>query len=198
MKKLSNAALLIDSVTALIQTILFALVPIIFEKEIFYQIISYLFLLSAQIIYMVFLRKKVVDLLIMPKGIDTDLVLATNCADSLRGKILMQVCELNVASGTSDFDQYVMYLKWQDAALFILHHFWDGQIVNVVREKSVRQSMKKVYTNELVQYVDILIRTYDKNDKFKKTATLFNCQTLTRDIERIYNGLVEIKTNLEK
>ena len=157
MKKRSNVATIMDSISAIIETVLFALVPIVFCDSIHHQAFAYVVLLVLQLTYICLLRKKIIDRIISPRGIDTNLILATNCADKVRGKIVAQVHEIQASAESSAFDEYVVFLKWKESSTFITQHFWDDRLINVVLEENVRYSKDKVYKKELLQIVEVLI-----------------------------------------
>ena len=198
MKKRSNIGTIVDSISAIIQTVLFALVPIVFCNSIPYQIFSYIVLLILQLAYICLLRKKLIDKIISPNGIDTDLILATNCADNIRGKIVTQVHEIQASSGATEFEEYVVFLKWREMSTFITQHFWCNALVNVVLEENVRYSKNKIYKNELLQIVEVLINAYSRYNKFVRSVDLYACKTLPSEIEQIYDKLVKMEDNLKK
>lgn len=197
MKKRSNVATIMDSVSAIVETVLFALVPIAFCDSTSFQIFAYLVLLTLQLMYISLFRKKIIDRIVSPKGIDTDLILETNCADKVREKIVAQVHELQVSSKLSGFDEYVVFLKWKEASTFITQHFWDDKIINVVLEENVRYSKSKIYKNELRQIVEVLIDTYNRYNDFAYSIDLYECKTLKSEIQKLYEKLKKLECNLQ-
>jgi len=198
MKKRSSVATSLDAISAIIDTVLLAFVPIVFSKSISYQIVSYIVLLVLQLLYICLFRKKLVDKIISPNGIDTDLMLATNCADKFRGKIVAQIQEIQSSTELSAFGEYVVFLKWRETSTFITQHFWDNALINVVLAENVRYSKNKVYKKELLQIVEILVDAYSRYNKFALSVGLYACKTLENEIQEIYDKLVEIKKNLKK
>lgn len=197
MKKRSNVATIMDSVSAIVETVLFALVPIVFCDSISFQVSAYLVLLTLQLMYISLLRKKIIDRIISPKGIDTNLILETNCADKVRGKIVAQVHELQVSAKPSGFDEYVVFLKWKESSTFITQHFWDDRIINVVLEENACYSKNKIYKSELRQIVEVLINTYNRCNNFAFTVDLYECRTLKSEIQELYEKLKKLGCNLQ-
>lgn len=197
MKKRSNVATILDSVSAIVETVLFALVPIVFCDSNHFQAFAYVVLLGLQLTYIILLRKKIIDRIVSPKGIDTNLILETNCADKVRGKIVAQVHELQVSANPSGFDEYVVFLKWKESSAFITQHFWDDKIINVVLEENVRYSKNKIYKNELRQIVAVLIDTYNRYNDFAFSIDLYECKTLKSEIQELYKKLKKIECNLQ-
>lgn len=197
MKKRSNIATIMDAISAIIETVLFALVPIAFCNSIPFQIFAYVTLLVLQLVYICLLRKKIIDKIVSPKGIDTDLILTANCADTFRGKIVAQVHEVQASAKGSTFEEYVVFIKWKEASTFIAQHFWNETLINVVLEEHVRYSKNKVYRKELLQIVEILIEAYDQNNQFACSIDLYTCKTFASEIQEIYNKLVKMKNNLK-
>ena len=197
MKKRSNVAKIMDSISAIIDTVLLALVPIVFCYSIPFQVFAYVVLLGLQLTYICFLRKKIIDKIVSPKGVDTDLILATNCADKVRGKILSQVHEIQASAETSAFDEYVDFLKWQESSTFITQHFWKDKLINVVLEENVRYSKNKIYKKELLLIVKTLIDVYKRYNQFALSIDLYACKTLAYEIQEIYAKLEKIENNLK-
>lgn len=198
MKKRGNVATIMDFISAIIETVLFALVPIVFCDSIPFQVFAYVVLLVLQLTYICLLRKKIIDKIVSPKGVDTDLILATNCADKVRGKIVAQVHEIQASAESSAFDEYVVFLKWKESSTFITQHFWNDRLINVVLEENVRYSKNKVYKKELLQIVEILIDAYGRYNQFELSIDLYACKTLTDEIQKTYDKLVKIENNLKK
>lgn len=197
MKKRSNVTISTDSISAIIETVLLAIISIIFSDSILYQIISFIVLLVFKLIYIRLLRKKLIDKVVSPNGMDTDLILATNSAKNLRGKVVAQVYEIQESTGSNAFEEYVAFLKWQESATFVTQHFWNNALINVVLDESARYSKNKVYKKELLQIVQILINAYDRYNHFTASVDLYACQTLSREIRETNDKLIEIEKKLK-
>lgn len=197
MKKRSNVATIMDSISAIVETVLFALVPIVFCKSTPFQVFAYVLLLILQLTYICLLRKKIIDKIVSPKGVDTDLILATNCTDKIRGKIVAQVHEIQTSAESSAFDEYVVFLKWKESSTFITQHFWKDRLINVVLEENVRFSKNKVYKKELLLIVKILIGAYGRYNQFTRSIDLYACKTLKGEIQETYDKLIQIENNLK-
>ena len=97
---------------------------------------------------------------------------------------------------TSNFEQYAIFLRWQEAASFVVLHFWNDRLINVVLSKETRFLYNKVYRRELLQIVAALSDIYDNNEGFNASIELYNCIVYRAEIEETYRKLIIMKDQL--
>ncbi|MBR3597734.1 MAG: hypothetical protein IKL47_12245 [Clostridia bacterium] len=198
MKKYEVTSTIVDSVYALLQTVLFAVLPNWFAK--FSDIgFSYIILIIFQLLYLCFLREIIIDTFVHPDGVSTEYLLKTNGASYFRKELLAKIVEIKnamISSEVTIFDEYIIYLKWKESADYVIQHFLeDYSIKNVVKEQTNGFSQYSIYKNELLEIVTILINAYNHYHKFEKSIAMFNCKNLfekTCDKEKLLENMQEL------
>lgn len=198
MKKYEVTSTIVDSVYALLQTVLFAVLPNWFAR---FSVIglSYIILIISQLLYLCFLREIIIDFFVHPDGVSTEYLLKTNGASYFRNELLAKIVEINAAMTSSNvtiFDEYIVYLKWKETADYVIQHFSeDRNVKNIVVEQTNGFSKYNVYKNELLEIVTILINAYNHYHKFEKSIAMFNCKNLfekTCDKEKLLENIQEL------
>lgn len=201
MKNQNKIELLLDSVIAIAQAILFAIVPIVFNEEYSQQLMAYGGIVVLQMIYIFLLRKLIVNKIVFPHGVEISHIVNKTYNYNFHQRVLPQIIEMLPSNSNLQFEEYCIFLKWMDSTGVILDSFWDTakkSVVNVELTKTTEYSKKFVYKNELLQAVNILINIYKTNNSFTDTISLFECSTQKNSLEESFSKLQSMKTYLEK
>lgn len=196
MRNREKISYIVDSFYAIIQTVLFAIIPVLFDNGLI-QIILYVSFLFLQLLYLYFLRKYIVDMLSHPGGISTEYLLQANCGICFRSEIITKINEMKelvenkgLANQTNTFDEYAVYLKWKDAADYVVQHFWDGKKTkNTTSDSSNIFLPQNIYMVELMMVVSALINIFKFCNDFNGTKTLFNNHSFTTEVDNLNKSL---------
>lgn len=199
MKNRTQIAKRLDTVLALVETLLFVCIPEVWDDTVLIQVLAYVVIVTLKLCYIIWLRKKVIDILASPTGIDTGCLLKATCAENLRERVVPQICKLMEIASTEPLFRYEAYLEWVDAATFVAQHFWcEDSIINVEMDKTTRFVRDRVYKGELKQIINCLIQLHNQYRGFYREINLFGCETLQHEIETLYNSIVQIGEKLDK
>ena len=136
MRKREKVSYVVDSLYAIVQTVLFAIIPVLI-KNYSIQVVLYVSFLFLQILYLSFLRNLIIDKISHPEGINTEYLLRINCGICFRNEIMTKIDEIQKSIEINEseeatrkteyalFDEYIIFLKWKDATDYIIQHFWD-------------------------------------------------------------------------
>ena len=204
MKNREKISYLVDSFYAIIQTVLFAIIPLIFENNLI-QIVLYVSFLFLQLLYLYFLRKYIVDKLSHPGGISTEYLLQANCGICFRSEIITKINEIqelvkdkDLKDQTNTFNEYVVYLRWKDSADYVVQHFWGVEKTkNTTSDSSGTFMPQNVYETELKIAICALIDIYNCLNGFEKTLALFNSESLNNEVHSVWKTLKKMEIFLK-
>lgn len=202
MKDRNRTTSKIDSILAVIQAFLFAIVPVVLVDKVELQHVAYLSISILYLLYFFLCRDWLINRLIQPSGIDTEVVLEYNLASKLRDDIIPRTKEIQDLSFPTDiFKQYALFIEWQYVATFMEQHFWSNEsreIKNTVLIPAKQISLNKIYRFELEQIINVLINSYEANGKFENVLRNCNCGFLSRKVAEIAKNIYGIYTELNQ
>ena len=192
MKKRRNITLIIDSIVTVIQAVLFAIVPL-FLSSWKYQVLAFSMLVIVHIVYLMIIRKRLINRFVMSVGIDTNYIRNYKLEERFHNELIPQINEISTIEQSDRFEQYHSYLIWKMSVDFILEHFWKSEgLCNVVVSTVPDYYNNKIYANEIIIAAKKLADIYKNNDEFKTTIDSFNCLTLESEIVKEYIALTKI------
>lgn len=199
MKKEDSVRNVVDVIGGLLQSIILAIIPIVLEKQTKWQIVAYL---AVVIIYFVFLclfREKLINRIILSSKINVDELKEESLVETFKGKIVPNSFEIKNFKDLQDekADEYYLFIRWKETAELIILYF-TPEFINqkLIRRKETSYSNRKIYEKDIQIVVDILIQTYDLNEKFKEVISDYKCRTLNQEIKTLYDKLVNIKNHI--
>ena len=192
MKKRRNITLIIDSIVTVIQAVLFAIVPL-FLSSWKYQVLAFSMLVIVHIVYLIIIRKRLINRFVMSVGIDTNYIRNYKLEERFHNELIPQINEISTIEQSDRFEQYHSYLIWKMSVDFILEHFWKSEgLCNVVVSTVPDYYNNKIYANEIIIAAKKLADIYKNNDEFKTTIENLNCSTLEKEITKKYIELAKI------
>ncbi|MBO4385227.1 MAG: hypothetical protein J5854_07400 [Clostridia bacterium] len=189
MKNKSSVSKATDSLVAIIQTIILAYIPIVFDSNMTYKVIAYFVVGITIIVYILFFRHRIITAIILRRSIDTDKIKEINAVTVFYNIIIPEIRNLSCNNlQPDDFELLFRFRVWKNAIWFISDHFWEnGELKNVNTLESVTHSINAVYKNEVVSASKKLLEIYSTND-FSMIIQSYNCETF----EKTINERVEI------
>lgn len=193
MRNRSNITIIIDSIVTVIQAVLFAIVPLLFSFSWKYQLLAFSILVIVHIVYLIFIRKRLINKFVKSVGIDTNYIRNYKLEERFHNVLIPQINEISTIKQSDGFEQYHCYLIWKMAVDFILEHFWEPEgLCNVVVSTVPDYYNNKIYANEIIIVAKKLADIYKNNDEFKTTIENLNCSTLEKEITKKYIELAKI------
>ncbi len=189
---------IVDIIATLLQTIILAVIPVVLEGCKIWQIVAYILMFVAHIIFMFLIREELIKFLTLSLAIDIRKYREDTVVEIFKNKILPNSFEIKkFNSENDDFDKYYLFLKWKETAELVCVYFTPDFInKKLSRKKEVSFSRNKIYQKEVQMVVEILTQTYDSNKKFKDTINDYKCKTFCKDINDLYNNLLSIKRHI--
>jgi hypothetical protein len=188
-KNKSSVSKATDSIVAIIQTIILAFIPIVFDSNMTYKVIAYFVVGITIIVYILFFRHRIITAIILRRSIDTDKIKEINAVTVFYNIIIPEIRNLSCNNKQpDDFELLFRFRVWKNAIWFISDHFWEnGELKNVNTSEYVTHSINAVYKNEVVSASKKLLEIYSTND-FSMIIQSYNCETF----EKTINERVEI------
>lgn len=187
MKNRSYVSKTVDSIVAVLQVLILAFIPIVFESNLINKIIAYIVVGICLIAYNVFLRNKIIDAIVSRQTIDINHLKRTNAVAVFYGTIIPEIRSIECQDNhPDDFELLSRFLIWKNAIYFVSDHFWnDGHLDNVIESKSTSHSIHSIYKNEVVIISKKLLGLQLTND-FSMIIQSYDCSTFKNSIaERI-------------
>ena len=128
----------VDSIMAVLQTLILSLIPIFIKDNPVQKTVSYIIITIVIIVYITVFRNKLIKMIILQQGIDTDYIKNKILIPLFNGDLLPKVRSIANLDKTLDkFELNYRFLIWNEATTFIINYFWDsGKLINVVTEKT--------------------------------------------------------------
>lgn len=198
MKSRQHITVCVDTLSAILQAVAFAIIPIKFQTKPICQVFSYGIIAILYLVYFFGFREWIINRIVLKNGIDIEYIRKNNLARTFHSEILPQVEEiLNYKEPVNEFDRYHLFIKWEDTTIYLTSHFWQDELCNVVRETQITYSNNTIYENELKFTVKALIYAYEENKEFKEVIETFCCNTLQAYVEKCYNILKKMLKAME-
>lgn len=199
MKKESSIKNTIDVLSTLLQTIILAIIPVVLEDLIKWQIVSYCIIFVLHVFFMIFVRERLIRNIILARTIDIGKIQNENLIKIFKKEIVPNTFEIKKTDKDIDeTDRYYLFLKWKETTELVVSCF-TSEFINekLVKKKETSFSNRKIYKKDLQVIVNILINSYTLNKAFSQIVDDYKCRTLRKDIDDLYEKLLKIKKSVD-
>lgn len=199
MKKEESIKNIVDVVIALLQTIILALIPVFFQDSIKLQVSCYSIVFVLTVLFLLVFRDKLIENIILALGINVSQIKKENLIEAFKMQIVPNSQKIKVFIVSDQTDKYFLFRIWKETSELVALYFTSDFInKKLVKKKAIDFSRNKVYKQDVKTIVDILINCYTANKKFEEIIDNYKCKTLKKNINDLYDKLVNIEKQLHK
>ena len=193
MKKKTDITKIADSIVAIMQTIIMALISFLINGKLSNRIIAYLIVATCFIVYYLCLRNPIIELIQSYQQIDIDHIKQRDIATVFKQSIVPEIRSISEQTDCpDDFELLYRFMIWKKSVYFVADHFWeDNQLCNVKINDSIYYSVNTVYQNEIITVSRKLLELRETNN-FVRIISAYYCLTLQKEIDEKVSILKKI------
>ena len=193
MKKKIDIPKVVDSIVAIMQTMIMALISFLGNDNPSYRIIAYFIVTTCFIVYYLFLRNPLIEFILSYQKIDVDYIKQMDIASVFKQSIVPEIRSISDQTvARDDFELLYRFMIWKKSVYFVADHFWeDNQLCNVMMKDSISYAINTVYQNEIIAVSRKLLELRETND-FVRIISAYSCVTLQKEIDEKISILKKI------
>ena len=194
MKKEDTVKNIVDVFVTLIQTIILAVIPVVLDELIKWQVVAYLAVVTMHILFLFIIRERLIKDILLATGVDISKLQKESVIEIFKEKILPNSLEIKKSIASDKVYEYYTFKKWKETSELVIVYF-SSDFINkkLIKKKEVSFSNTEIYEKDIQIVVEILIDSYQSNKGFKNVVAEYKCKTLKSDIDGLYQQLMKIK-----